>query len=146
MGSWTGYGSDYEIFSGSAEYSINIPAFQNTDADAWELNLGDVRESAAIYFNDEYIGTVFKKPYSVRLNKEQLSKGGELRIRVSSSMENRIRHMDRNKIVWRNLYNANIAARTPQSRGSDGFFSAERWDVEDSGLIGPITLTELEAI
>ena len=146
LGSWTGYGSDYEIFSGSAEYSINIPAFQNTDADAWELNLGDVRESAAIYFNDEYIGTVFKKPYSVRLNKEQLSKGGELRIRVSSSMENRIRHMDRNKIVWRNLYNANIAARTPQSRGSDGFFSAERWDVEDSGLIGPITLTELEAI
>lgn len=144
LGSWTEYGTAYEIFSGSAEYTIDIPARTSAEAEAWSLDLGDVRESAAVYFDGEYVGTVFKKPYSVRLSKEQLAKGGKLCVRVSSSMENRIRYMDRNKMVWRNLYNANIAARTAQSRGADGFFSAERWEVEDCGLLGPVTLSALK--
>lgn len=144
LGSWTEYGTAYEIFSGSAEYTIDIPARTSAEAEAWSLDLGDVRESAAVYFDGEYVGTVFKKPYSVRLSKEQLAKGGKLCVRVSSSMENRIRYMDRNKMVWRNLYNANIAARTAHSRGADGFFSAERWEVEDCGLLGPVTLSALK--
>ena len=52
--------------------------------------------------------------------------------------------MDRNEMPWRIFYNANIAARTPQSRGADGYFSAARWEVQPSGLLGPVALTPLE--
>jgi hypothetical protein len=103
-----------------------------------------VRESAALWLDGEYLGTVFKKPYSVTLTPEQAARGGELRVRVSSSMENRIADMDRRGEVWRIFYNANIAARTRESRGADGFFSAAGWGVEDSGLLGPVTLTPLK--
>ncbi len=145
LGSWTKYGHDYEIFSGSAEYVATLPAC-SPDFRAWALDLGDVRESAAVWLDGEYLGTVFKKPYSVILTPEQAAGGGELRVRVSSSMENRIADMDRRGEVWRIFYNANIAARTRESRGEDGFFSAAGWGVEDSGLLGPVTLTPLKAV
>ncbi len=146
LGTWTRYGHDYEIFSGSAEYSASLPACSRDEAAAWQLDLGDVRESAALWLDGEYLGTVFKKPYSVTLTPEQAARGGELRVRVSSSMENRIADMDRRGEVWRIFYNANIAARTRESRGADGFFSAAGWGVEDSGLLGPVTLTPLKTV
>lgn len=146
LGSWTKYGHDYEVFSGSAEYAAALPACSSEAAEAWSLDLGDVRESAAVWLDGEYLGTVFKKPYSVILTPEQAAAGGELRVRVSGSMENRIADMDRRGEVWRIFYNANIAARTRESRGEDGFFSAAGWGMEDSGLLGPVTLTPLKAV
>lgn len=144
LGSWTKYGKAYEIFSGSAEYRTTLEPVADAQTQAWTLDLGEVRESAAIYLDGEYLGTVFKKPYAITLSQEQAAKGGELMVRVSNSMENRIAYMDKNGIKWRNLYNANIAGRTAQSRGADGMFSAESWGVEDSGLMGPVTLTPLK--
>lgn len=141
LGSWTYYGAGYEIFSGSAEYVTELaPA---TGAVAFSLDLGEVCNSAAVYLGGKYLGTVFKKPYAVVLDKETAAKGGELKVVVSNGMENRISWMDRNEMPWRIFYNANIAARTPQSRGADGYFSAARWDVQPSGLIGPVTVTAL---
>ena len=152
LASWTTYGKDYEIFSGSAEYKTTLAPFswnggagQNVP-EYWMLDLGTVRNSAAVYLDGEYLGTVFKKPYAVKISAEKLAKGGELTVRVSNSMENRISWMDRNHMPWRILYNANIAARTAQSRGADGLFSAENWDIVDSGLLGPVTLAALEPI
>ena len=114
-------------------------------AAVWALDLGDVRESAAVWLDGEYLGTVFKKPYSLVLTPEQAARGGELVVRVSNSCENRISYMDRSGIKWKIFYNANIAPRGG-SRGPDGFFSAAKWPVEDSGLLGPVTLTPQKAI
>ena len=141
LGSWTYYGKAYEIFSGSAEYVTELKPFQG--ADAYSLDLGEVCESAAVYLNGEYLTTLFKKPFAVVLSKEQAAKGGELKVVVSNLMENRISWMDRNEMPWRIFYNANIAART-NSRGADGYFSAAMWDIEPSGLIGPVTVTPLK--
>lgn len=146
LGSWTEYGKAYEIFSGSAEYRTSIAPASSEEAESWKLDLGEVKESAAVYFNGEYVGSLFKKPFSVTLSKEQVAKGGELVVRVSNSMENRISYMDKNEMPWRILYNANIAGRTAESRGPDGMFSALKWGVADSGLIGPVSLTPLRAI
>lgn len=142
LGSWTYYGKGYEIFSGSAEYVTELMPAEG--AVAYRLDLGEVCNSAAVYLDGEYLGTVFKTPYSVVLDKEKAARGGELKVVVSNSMENRIAWMDRNEMPWRIFYNANIAARSPMSRGADGFFSAVRWPVQPSGLIGPVTLTPLE--
>ena len=144
-GSWTLYGKEYEDFSGTAEYKIHLqPTYP--DGRNWQLDLGDVRESAAVWLDGEYLGTVFKKPYAVTLTADQVSKGGELTVRVSSSMENRIRYMDRAGIPWRIFYNANIQARLPQDRGEDGFFTARGWEVQPSGLLGPVVLRPLSPV
>lgn len=144
LSSWTNFGKAYESFAGTAEYSTTLPAMQGT-ADAWCLDLGTVLESAAVYLDGEYLGTLFKKPYSVKLTQEQAAKGGKLVVAVSNLMENRISYLDRTGFNWKILYNANINARLPQNRGADGFFSAAKWDIEDSGLIGPVTVTPLKA-
>ena len=141
LGSWTEYGALYEIFSGSAEYVTELKPMDG--ADAYMLDLGNVFESAAIYLDSKYIGTVFKKPYAVILTAEQARKGGELKVVVSNSMENRISWMDRNNMPWRIFYNANIQSHSWDSRGSDGLFSAAGWAVQPSGLAGPVTVTPL---
>lgn len=140
--SWTLFGRNYENFSGTAEYTARLrPA--NPEAAAWELDLGDVRNSAAVYLDGKYVGTVFKKPYTVVLTNEQLAKGGTLTVSVSSSMENRISWMDRSGQQWRVFYNANIQARRPENRGADGYFTAAGWDIQDAGLLGPVTFRAL---
>ena len=61
-----------ETFSGTAQYEIkfNRPTEHNGD---WLLELGDVRESAKIWLNDKFIGTLWSNPY--QLNIKSLKKG-----------------------------------------------------------------------
>ena len=145
LGSWTSYGSDAAVFSGTAEYSIELPAMSG-DAEVWKLDLGDVRETASVWLDGECLGTLFKQPFAVTLSREQVQAGGRLTVKVSNSMENRIAWMDRNGKPWKIFYNANMQARLPQDRGADGYFTAAGWDTVDSGLLGPVTLTPMKAI
>ena len=144
LGSWTLYGKPYEAFSGTAEYKYRLAPVEGA-AEAWELDLGDVHESASVWFDGKCIGTLFEKPWAVRLTQEQVRRGGELVIKVSNLMANRIIDMDRRGEHWQILYNANISPRLPISRGPDGGFSAARWDIRESGLMGPVTLAPLKA-
>ena len=69
--------------------------------------------------------------------------GGELVVRVSNLMANRIIDMDRKGKPWKIFYNANIQPRLPVSRTPDGGFSAARWEIRESGLLGPVSLYSL---
>ena len=142
LGPWTLYGRAYEVFSGTAEYRFKLAGVQDK-ADAWELDLGDVRESASVWLNGKCLGTLFEKPFAVRLTQEQAERGGELVVKVSNLMANRIIDMDRNGKPWKIFYNANIQPRIPISRAPDGSFSAANWDIRESGLLGPVTLAAL---
>ena len=62
--SWTEYGEDYAAFSGTAEYTTRIPALPGK-ADAWLLHIENLYESAAIYVNNKYLGTLFNAPYTI---------------------------------------------------------------------------------
>ncbi len=142
LASWTNFGKAYEAFSGTAEYRIRLQGVRDT-ADAWELDLGDVRESASVWLDGHCLGTLFEKPYTVRLTQEQAASGGELVVRVSNLMANRIIDMDRKGKPWKIFYNANIQPRLPISRTPDGGFSAARWEIRESGLLGPVALYSL---
>lgn len=146
LGSWTEYGEDYKDFSGTASYSIKLEGLEGAKSSTWILSLGDVRNSARVYLDDQFVGAVIGSPYELTLSGEQVQKGGVLKVLVSSSSENRIAYMDRNNIPWRIFYNANIAARTPQSRGADGFFSAASWESVPSGLLGPVVLKKAKTL
>src|SRR5690606_14874877 len=70
LGSWTDYGPSYAAFSGTAEYTIRIPALPQ-EVDTWRLDLGDVAESAAIYLNGNPIGTLIGPPYTIDIAADQ---------------------------------------------------------------------------
>ena len=140
--SWTNYGGEYISFSGTAEYTAQIPALPSTP-DAWRLDLGKVNESAAVYVNGEYAGTLINSPYSLEIPANRLKEGDELKICVSNLMANRIADLDKKGVEWKIFYNTNINARLRPNTGADGKFSAKNWDPKDSGLSGPVTLTPL---
>lgn len=144
LSSWTLFGRPYEAFAGTAEYSIRLAPAAGT-AEAWALDLGDVRESASVWLDGKCLGTLFEAPWTVLLTQEQAARGGELTVRVSNLATNRISDMDRKGQPWKIFYNANIQPRLPVSRAADGSFTAAKWPLRDSGLLGPVTLTPLKA-
>ena len=142
--SWTEYGGDYTVFSGTAEYSTQIPTVPT--ADAWQLELENVNESAAVYINNEYVGTLFNAPYTVEIPGSLLKGSDELKIKVSNLMANRIADMDKKGIEWRIFYNTNVNARKKENVGKDGKFTAANWSPKNSGMSGAVTLTPLTAL
>lgn len=143
--SWTTYGTDYESFSGTAEYITHIPALP-TQTEAWLLSLERVHESASVYVNDTYVGTLFNAPYSIEIPGNLLKGNDELKIRVSNLMANRIADLDKKGIAWRKFYNTNFNAREKKNRGEDGKFTAGSWQPKDSGICGAATLIPLTTV
>jgi hypothetical protein len=144
LGSWTELSGDAaKNFSGTARYTLEFDA-PATEADVWLLDLGEVRESAAVRLNGEILGTAFCAPYHVRIPAEKLSERNRLEIDVANLMANRIADLDRRGAPWKEFYNVNFAARRPENRGRGGVFDAARWAPLPSGLLGPVTLTPIE--
>jgi hypothetical protein len=143
--SWTTFGHDAEIFSGTATYTTTFsrPA---TAAQAWQLGLGRVAESARVRLNGRDLATLIGPDYRVVLGPSQISDTNTLEISVTNLSANRIRDLDVRGVAWKKSYNVNFPARLAENRGSDGLFTASRWEPLDSGLLGPVTLTPLAIV
>jgi hypothetical protein len=135
--SWTDFGGDaVKAFSGTATYALTFqrPAGQ---ADAWELDLGTVHETARVRLNGAAVGTLIKPPYRLRITPGMLRPGeNTLEVSVSNLMANRIADMDRKGIEFRRFYNANMQ-RMPSWAGNAPL---------PSGLVGPVQLTPMRAL
>jgi hypothetical protein len=138
---WTDVdGEDVKNFSGIGRYAIDFVRPAGV-ADAWLLDLGELRESADVRLNGESLGTVFQAPFQVRIPADKLKESNALEIDVANLMANRIADLDRRDVRWQKFFNVNVAPRRPENRGQDGAFSAARWEPLPSGLAGPVTLT-----
>ncbi len=140
--SWTEYGEEYARFSGTAEYETKLPVLSK-GADAWRLCFEEVHESAAVYLNDEYLGTLLEAPYEMDIPAELLKGDDVLKVKVSNLMANRIAYMDKNGMKWRIFYNANVDSKGHVNVGEDGRFSAEKWQPAPSGISGKVALQPL---
>jgi hypothetical protein len=143
--SWTTFGEDGEVFSGTAVYTTTFVRPTSSD-ERWRLDLGRVAESARVRLNGRDLATLIGPPYHVALDASQLRPVNRLDVSVTNLSANRIRDLDRRGVGWKKFYNVNFPARFPDNRGSDGLFSAARWEPLDSGLLGPVTLTPLSVI
>jgi hypothetical protein len=142
--SWTDLSiNGVKEFSGTAQYSINFKKPSAT-ADAWSLNLGDVKESATIILNGKKIATLIGPAYSVTITAAQLKPDNQLEVIVTNGMANRIIDLDKRGVQWKKFYNINMPARLAENRGADGLFTAAKWEPRPSGLIGPVTLTPMK--
>ncbi len=143
--SWTTFGEDAAIFSGTATYTANFPR-PSSGKGPWQLYLGQVRDSARIRLNGRDLGTLIGPTYQVVIDETRLSGSNVLEVSVTNLSANRIRDLDRRGVLWKKFYNVNFPARLPENRGPDGLFTAAGWDPIESGLLGPVTLTPLSAI
>ncbi len=142
-GPWTESGA--ATFSGTAQYRIRFRKPVG-DAEAWELNLGTVGESAEVFLNGERMGTLIGPVYKLDIPARALKPENDLRIEVTNGMANRIIDMDKKGIPWKKFYNINMPARLAENRGADGLFTAAGWTPRLSGLCGPVTLTPINFI
>ncbi|KPK80534.1 MAG: glycoside hydrolase [Bacteroides sp. SM23_62_1] len=133
--SWTGLGDEAEAFSGTARYTIK---FGNPDTGVtnWQLDLGDVRESARIWVNGEDKGCLWSVPFKAEIG---ALKNGEntLEMEVTNLSANRLRDLEMRGIEWKIFYEINMVNRHYEE------FDATAWDPMPSGIMGPVSLTPL---
>lgn len=143
--SWTDI--DYEIykrFSGKAVYTILLNNPNYDGAEAWLLDLGEVRESAEVFLNGKKIATCIKEPYHFIIDRDLLKETNLLEVHVSNLMANRISYMDKEEIEWKKFHDINFPAKDRENIGNDGLFNAGGWTLFKSGLIGPVKLIPLQ--
>ena len=134
--SWTQWGKKMEAFSGTASYEIKFKRPSDHEG-YWLLELGDVRESAKIWLNDQFIGTLWSNPYQLTI--KSLKKGkNTLRIQVTNLGANRIKAKEASGEEWKNFYNINMVGLDYQP------FDTSKWDVLQAGLIENPILKPLE--
>jgi hypothetical protein len=138
--SWTDFGVSYQNFSGTAEYTTTLPALPDSH-DAWLLRLNEVHESAAVYLNNNYLGTLITSPYEMIIPAGSFTGDDTLKIAVSNLMANHIIYLDKQGVQWKKFYNTNINARRYENRDEKGQFTARNQDPKASGITAPVTLT-----
>jgi hypothetical protein len=111
--------------------TLNLPSLE---ADRWVLDLGDVRESARVRVNGEPAGIAFAHPYRVEVTDSLRPGDNEICIEVTNLSANRIRDLDRRNIYWKKFHDINLVDHQYRT------FDAGDWELEPSGLLGPVTL------
>lgn len=134
--SWTKLSPEAEAFSGSATYTLEFDN-KNNKTENWNLNLGDVRESAKVWLNDRFIGTAWSVPYQLNIGKLKPGKN-TLKIQVTNLSANRVRDMELKGQEWKIFYEINMVDKDYKK------FDATKWSPMPSGLLGPITITPLK--
>jgi hypothetical protein len=144
LGSWTELGNDaVKNFSGTAQYSIHFPR-PSVKADAYQLDLGVVQETAEVILNGKKISTLIGPSFKIKISSMNLKDDNLLEIKVTNGMPNRIADLERRGVVWKKFYNTNFPSRLPANRGTDGIFTAAKWQPKESGLLGPVTIQPLQ--
>ncbi|UBM58349.1 glycoside hydrolase [Marinilongibacter aquaticus] len=135
LGSWTELGQEEADFSGTAMYSFEFVK-PKTKADAWALVLPDVRESARIWLNGKYLGTLWANPFTINLT--DLKAENTLKIEVTNLTANRLRAKEMRGEEWKIFHEINMVNKDYKP------FDAKKWKPMPSGIVGEIKLVPLE--
>ena len=124
-----------KITMGTGVYTTKFKLSKKDDPKgAWQIDLGDVRESARVYINDQFIGCAWSVPFV--LDCKQALKVGEnvLRIEVTNLPANRIADLDRRGIPWRKMEEINVVDINYKKTTYD------QWEPVPSGLNSEVKL------
>ena len=138
LDSWTNLGEqEAKRFAGTAKYTISFDIPDTLMATHWQLDLGEVRESARVRINGNELGTLWSIPLSVQFEK-YLKKGKNmLEVEVTNLSANRLRDLDQRGVHWQKYFFVNVFYKN---------FDASLWPLMDSGLLGPVQLYPLKVI
>jgi hypothetical protein len=140
-GSWTDREDPEAVrFAGTAVYSLRftLPALEKGARD-WRLDLGRVAESARVRLNGREVATLWCEPFHTDVGRYLSTGQNLLEVEVTNVAANRIRDLDRRHVSWKSFYEINFVNRNYRP------FDASDWPLRDSGLLGPVTLTPMDA-
>ncbi len=136
---WETWNGETEHFSGTAKYTTTI-AMDVLDADDYILDLGDVRESAAVFVNGEKAGTVWSIPFEISIGEYLKTGENKIEIEVTNLAANRIRAKELRGEEWKIFYEINMVDVGYEK------FDATKWNPIPSGLISEVQLIPVKMI
>ncbi|MEN8229415.1 MAG: glycosyl hydrolase [Bacteroidota bacterium] len=138
LDSWTNLGDqEAKRFAGTALYTVSFNLPDTMSADHWQLDLGEVRESARIRINGQKLGTLWSIPFSVEFDKYLKREENSLEVEVTNLSANRLRDLDQQGVEWEKYFFIGVSYRD---------FNASTWPLMESGLMGPVRLTPLKVV
>ena len=131
---WNDLNDSTAVTMGTGVYTTTLYINKEQARKHWMIDLGDVRESARVYINGEFIGCAWAVPFILDC-KDKLHKGhNEIRIEVTNLPANRIADMDRRGIAWRKFKEINVVDINYKKTTYD------HWKPMPSGLNSPVKL------
>ena len=83
-----------EAYSGSGVYETTFTLPSEKVGKEGEINFGEVRFTASVYLNDQFIGTALMPPYRLKVPEGVLDKDNKLKIVVTNTSANWYIHTD----------------------------------------------------
>ena len=97
-----------KVTMGTGVYTTHI-RLSKAEANAnWQIELGDVRESARVYINGQFIGCAWSIPFVLDCKNSLKAGMNEIRIEVTNLPANRIADLDRQGVKWRKMEEINV--------------------------------------
>lgn len=135
---WESLSDKALVTMGTGVYETTFKLSKEQAKKQWSIDLGDVRESARVYINGQYIGCAWAVPYILHC-KDALSKGkNTIRIEVTNLPANRIAALDREGVKWRKMKEINVVDINYKKTTYD------KWEPVPSGLNSTVKLVEVK--
>ena len=93
---------------GTGVYTTTFRLSATQARQSWQIDLGDVRESARVYINGQFVGCAWAVPFILDCGKTLRKGKNQLRIEVTNLPANRIAHLDRQGVEWRKFNEINV--------------------------------------
>ena len=100
-----------KVTMGTGIYTTKLKLMRRdlNDAQSWKIDLGDVRESARVYINGQFVGCAWSVPYVLDIKNKFFKAGmNDIRIEVTNLPANRIADLDRRGVKWRKMEEINV--------------------------------------
>lgn len=105
---WEALTDSTRVMMGTGIYTTTVTLNKSQAAGSWQIDLGDVRESARVYINDTFIGCAWAVPFTLDCGKTLRQGDNVIRIEVTNLPANRIADYDRRNIPWRKMKEINV--------------------------------------
>ena len=106
---WESIDNQTRVTMGTGVYTTKFKMPKSSDpTGCWMIDLGDVRESARVYINGQFIGCAWSVPFVLDTKGSLKAGENELRIEVTNLPANRISELDRKGVKWRKMEEINV--------------------------------------
>ena len=123
-----------KVMMGTGVYTTHVKLTKKELTGRWQIDLGDVRESARVYINGEMIGCAWSVPFVLDCGNTLKAGDNEIRIEVTNLPANRIADYDRRGIKWRKMEEINVVDINYKRTTYDS------WEPVPSGLNSEVKL------
>jgi len=131
---WETLSLEAAITMGTGVYTTTFKMTKQQARQHWMIDLGDVRESARVYINGQFVGCAWAVPFILDCRNTFKKGKNELRIEVTNLPANRISDMDRRAVPWRKMKEINVVDINYKKT------TYESWQPVKSGLNGEVRL------